>query len=157
MKMNVEQKRCRMFLKVNLKSLANEAKEIRKAERLLKLARRSKAERQKKRVCEMDPVVAGQYDGSISLLRNHRVLRVRQESRSTQLAYAAIRGVPYREVEGFAKTEPDWERIREKICRMLWGAADRAQVSEWLIQGRLHFGSTKLNRELLGEAFAQPE
>jgi len=78
-------------LRVNIKSLANEAKVIRNE---IKKCR----------------------DNNIkNALHLHKIWTVKAEARSTQLALAAIRGVPYSVVETNPKTRPDWCRIRKKV------------------------------------------
>jgi hypothetical protein len=81
-------------LRVNVKSLAAEAKFIRK-----------ELTRSRKEIH--------------SYLTTHRKVYVRQEARITQLALAAVRGRPYGVTELNAKTEPDWGRVWKKVCKHL--------------------------------------
>lgn len=77
----------RIPLKVKIKSLAEEAKIIRKEEEKTK-------------------------DRSLrSVLHFHRVSDVRKEARHSQLAYAFIRERSYKDVERTTKNEPSWARI----------------------------------------------
>lgn len=83
----------RAFLKVKLKSLAAEAKIIRKEEK---------------------------RNQRLSLeLRLHRVYNVRREARLTLLAYAFIRGRTYKSVEATVRQghEPNWTRVKEMIIK----------------------------------------
>lgn len=80
----------RVYLKVKLKTLAEEAKIIRMEE-------------------------ARQKDISFPAfvgLTNHRKKDLRPEARSSMLAYILISGKPYEAAEPKAYTEPDWTRIR---------------------------------------------
>ena len=85
-----------IYLKVKLKSLAEEAKIIRKEE--------SKA-----------------YGDLLYSLKAHRKHEVRFEARATQIAYAFLRGKPYRQVEphtpytsGYYSTQL-WARVKKMI------------------------------------------
>lgn len=81
----------RVYLKVKIKSLQEEAKIIRKEERRNEDFKKG--------------------------LREHRKKIVRPESRHTHLAYAFLRGRPYKTVEPKAHTEPDWIRARKMVER----------------------------------------
>jgi len=48
-------------------------------------------------------------------LHDHRVGTLRSESRACLLAYAILRDRTYEQVEGTAKTQPDWNRVWEKL------------------------------------------
>lgn len=81
----------RYFLKVKIKSLAEEARIIRKEER-------------------------NQKNHSIrSEMQSHRIIIVREESRNALLAYGFIRGREYKQMEKNAKTQPNWRRIKKLI------------------------------------------
>jgi len=86
-----EKQRATHTLRVNIKSLANESKIIRKETKKCK-----------------DSIIKG-------VLNFHRVETVRKESRITQLAYAAIRGIPYSKIEPNPKSQPDWKKVESKI------------------------------------------
>lgn len=79
----------RLFLKIKLKSLAAEAKIIRKEE--------------KKEL------------GFRVELRDHRIFPVRREARHTLLAYSFLRGRPYREVENKCLRPPDWVKVEAMV------------------------------------------
>ena len=88
------------YLRVKIKSLAAEARIIRKEERLaLEFRNRSL------------------YDG----LHTHRVRDVRDEARATQLAYAILRGRDYRDVEPNARQLSDWDfrQLAARIVKMV--------------------------------------
>jgi hypothetical protein len=78
------------MLKVKIKSLAEEARIIRKSEK--KNAGRTR-----------------------ELLYLHRVQDVRKEQRASLLAYAFLRGVPYKACEPNPKVKPDWNRVRKLV------------------------------------------
>lgn len=79
------------LLRVNIKSLAEEARIIRK---------------------EMKRYGTPWVKGSLA---SHRKTVVRAESRSAHLALAAVKGVPYKSVEKNPKTRPDWNRVSAKL------------------------------------------
>lgn len=80
-------------LRVNIKNLADESRNIRKEFRK-------------------------HTDESIrNSLHLHRVIDVRKEARICQLALAAVKGVPYEVLERNAKSEPDWKKIIAKVDR----------------------------------------
>ncbi len=92
-------------LRVNVKSLAEEARII----------------RQEAKRCGRE------YR---AVLDCHRRGRVRDEARIAQLALAYVRGMPYRRVESKAHVMPDVRRLVEKIGRN-W-KADSVSVEKWL-------------------------
>jgi len=99
-------------LRVNVKSLAAEAKFIRK-----ELARSRK---------EIH-----------SCLTTHRKIYVREEARVAQLALAAVRGKPYGVTEWNAKTEPDWGRVWRKVCKHhVYGSRG---TEKWFQEAKDHF------------------
>jgi len=80
-------------LKVKVKSLAEEARIIRKEERKAK----------------------GRDSQLLSSLQCHRRISLREESRSAQLAYAFLRGLQYEQVERKCKTPPNWYRVKQLV------------------------------------------
>jgi len=95
-------------LRVNVKSLAAEAKIIRHECRQRR-----------------NPAV-------VSELHFHRVGVVRCEARAAQLALAAFRSRQYRSIEGRTKTPPDWGRVEEKIKRAAWHPKVREVALQWV-------------------------
>jgi len=91
----------KVYLKVKIKSLATEARIIRMEER------KSLAQSRKKGTT---PHMA--YWG----LRSHRTGIVREEARYSQIAYAYLRGRPYRITEKTDRT-PDWARVVKVVSR----------------------------------------
>ena len=80
------------FLRVKLKSLAAEARIIRKEE------------------------LRFRFNPSIhDSLYLHRVKDVRREARVTLLAYQYLRGIPYKAVESLSHTAPDWSRVERLV------------------------------------------
>lgn len=79
----------RTHLKVKIKSLAAEAKIIRAEER--------------------------KGGVMVNSLHFHRVCDVRREARHSQLAYAFIRGVPYKVVEPNSKNAPNWSYVAKLV------------------------------------------
>jgi hypothetical protein len=93
----------RLFLKVKLKSLAEESRIIRKEE--------------KRNV------------GFRNALRTHRVGIVRSESRATLLAYGFLRGLHYRQIENGSKGSPDWKKVEAMVKK--YGAIHRWEGVDW--------------------------
>lgn len=92
-------------LRVNVKSLASEARLI----------------RQEERRC-----------GSIYVahLQQHRRVTVREESRYAQLALAFVRGRAYKAVEQGAKEKPSAQRLHAKLSRFV--NVKLAEIEAWL-------------------------
>ena len=103
-------------LKINVKCLATEAKFIRQE------IRRSK-----------NPMIKGE-------LNDHRIGRLRDEARHTQLAAAMMRGKPYEAIERFAKKEPDWDRIVKKAkSHYTPNYLIEKELLQWVSEGKKHF------------------
>lgn len=124
----------RTYLKVKLKSLAAEAKIIR-------------AEEKKAKKYKNQELLSG--------LELHRKDVVRSAARHTLLAYAFIRGVPYKKVEAKCAKAPDLKRIMAMVQKYgpacsriahfnpensgMWHSStkalyeeEKARLSEWL-------------------------
>lgn len=110
----------RRSLKVNVKSLAAEARVIRCEERK----------------CRNDEVRG--------CLHWHRVGHLRREARIALLSYALIRGVPYRAVEVDAKREPDWKRVEKKAEKFSLIIADIESRRQWIAEAKEYFASKML-------------
>lgn len=99
------------YLKIKVKSLAEEAKIIRFEER--RVHRHWKAA-----VAHQDQSEAIERIASEALgLRQHRTVDVRKESRSAGLAYAILRGLPYSRVEPAGSSVPNVGRIAELVAK----------------------------------------
>lgn len=92
-------------LEVKIAALASESRIIRhKKEKWLKRARK--------------PRKASSTPGWMWLsLHNYRTNFVRKELRSSHLALAFLRGFDYWDIERFARTEPNWQRVRKLAHR----------------------------------------
>lgn len=93
-------------LKVKIKYLAEESRIIRQEkERWLKKSRRARAK------------YGDAYGGGWmwNSLHEHRRGVVRSEARISLIAYGFLRGRTYEQIEGNAKTEPDWRRVRDCV------------------------------------------
>ena len=98
------------MLKVKIKSLAEEARIIRLEER------RACGRRKAKTGVHPDyKVWVGRDDVLRESLHRHRIDVVRAEQRVSLLAYAYVRGVPFRAAEPKCATEPDWDRVRKLV------------------------------------------
>lgn len=125
------------YLKIKIKSLADEAQIIRQEERkVLGFFRRAREE--KHRNAHLDTYVG---------LRTHRRHDVRDESRAAQLAYAFVRDIPYSQVEKKCKVTPDWERI-ERIAGKFSADPDprvvQQKFAEWKDLGQQSLDSEAL-------------
>lgn len=96
----------RVYLKVKIKSLAAEARIIRVEEKRNKDFR--------------------------ARLEFHRKHKVRPEARATLLAYAYIRGIPYKKVESDAKHQPDWNRVSTMVKKYGSGYLDQGDLKKWM-------------------------
>ena len=86
----------RLFLKIKLKSLAAEARIIRREE------------------SRVPPRQRGPR-GLHSQLHLHRTGNVRSEARHTLLAYGFLRGVPRHRIEAAPAVSPDWPRVEAMV------------------------------------------
>ena len=86
-------KNSRIYLKVKIKSLAEEAKIIRREER--------KIENQDFR----------------NGLHRHRVVDVRKEARATLIAYGYLCGKTYKQLEPNATKPLDWSKVKSMVQR----------------------------------------
>lgn len=50
-------------------------------------------------------------------VRLHRIKCIRPEARCTLLAYGFLRGLPYKVIENFAYTQPNWDRVARLAVR----------------------------------------
>ena len=90
----------RTYLKVKIKSLAEEAKIIRKEENGY----------------QFDRDENGRSARQIGL-KNHRKGIVASEARHALIAYGFIRGLRYRQVENDFKHPPNWERVKRMVLK----------------------------------------
>jgi hypothetical protein len=105
-----------IFLRVKVKSLAEEAKIIRFEERKqhwrFKMAKMLSNEEQK-----LSPLYFE--------LKRHRLYDVRSEARAALLAYAFLRNKPLHKVEGVCRELPNWGRVERLVTKYgPAGAAD---------------------------------
>jgi hypothetical protein len=133
------------YLKVKIKSLADEARTIKAEERkwlqldyveveaenpktgalekrTLKFSRRKRTAEQLTR-CELGdphPLFFG--------LRHHRIHVVRPEARAANIAYGFLRGRDYQRIENKAHEAPNWKRVEELVAK--FGAGDRRVVMQ---------------------------
>jgi hypothetical protein len=107
-------------LRINIKNLADESRNIKKEFRK-------------------------HTDESIrNSLHLHRVIDVRKEARITQLALAAVRGVPYSILERNARIEPDWKKVLAKVDRHSATNDNydiKQQVGTWLMDAKNYINS----------------
>lgn len=66
----------------------------------------------------------------VDSLRYHRKIELRSEQRSTHLARAYLRGVPYRSVERTCNAPPNWIRVAA-IIKSFGG--DTVDLSSWIV------------------------
>ncbi len=121
----------RIFLKVKIKSLAEEARIIRKAEK--KGVRRES-------------------------LRFHRISVVRDEARHSQLAYAFVRGRTYAATEQSASA-PEWKKVEAMVEKFAgthqWctelrycpnAKETRARLQQWKAQAELDIAQNRAKK-----------
>ncbi len=90
------------FLKIKIKSLAEEAKIIRHEERFVKSWKRE----------------PGELPNDLYFdLHKHRTKDVCKESRSSNLAYGYLREMPYLRIEEKCYTKPDWKNVERLVTR----------------------------------------
>jgi hypothetical protein len=65
-------------------------------------------------------------------LRDHRVVEVRSESRSAGLAYGFIKGRSLSEMEKYAVTSPDWIRIKKLVEK--YGPLNQVAQAELMLK-----------------------
>ena len=100
----------RLYLKIKIQSLAEEARLIRREENRQKTLRRQSGTPTVGRFARAERYFWG--------LREHRINDVRDEQRATLLAYAFLRGKTYAEAEGNARQgEPRWRRVLEMVLK----------------------------------------
>lgn len=116
------------YLKVKIKSLAAEATIIHREERVHNIGARGRTrlKRQLRRMNDLTEAQRTRIERRLQAptptamatfwgLRQHRTQDVRSESRSAQIAYGYLRGRTYQQIEGAAKSEPDWKRVQRLI------------------------------------------
>ncbi len=95
-----------IFLKIKLKTLAAEARIIRRQELKTK----------------------GKWNHQRESLYLHRTGDMRKEARATHIAYGYLRGRKLSEIENKFYTEPDWERVERMVKK--YGTLDDKFI-EW--------------------------
>ena len=97
------------FLRVKLKSLAEEARII-------------KVEEQRANGCRKFELQ--------NSLREHRIGIVRSEARATLLAYQFLRGIPYSVIEKPSKENPpNWHRVDKMVKK--YGTNEKFKACHW--------------------------
>lgn len=134
------------YLKIKLKSLAAESTMIHREERRHNIGHRGRVRirRQLAKATDLTEAKRARLERRMQKpsdkamtafwgLRHHRIWDVRNESRSSHLAYGFLRGLPYNRIEGNTKTVPDWSRVETLVRK--YGeddVRDRMQrFSEW--------------------------
>jgi len=95
-------------LRVNVKSLAAEAKIIR------------------------DEIRRATTTEAKAALHDHRMARVRPEARLAHLALAFTRGVPYKVAETKAREIPSVKDVTNKVTRFAWVPDAEMKIRAWL-------------------------
>lgn len=112
-----------VFLKIKAKSLASEARFIRKEE----LRMKHKLKDGRERTAEQSGELAWRRES----LWKHRTNVVRPEARATQLARGFLRGRTYRDLEPNAKSTPSWVATKRMVER--YGqTGDSQRFDEWV-------------------------
>lgn len=116
------------YLKIKIKSLAAEATMIHREERRQNIGHRGRVRirRQLARATDLTPAQRARLERRLAKpsdnamkafwgLRHHRQWDVRSESRASHIAYGFLRGLSYAQVEGTAKTSPNWSRVEDLV------------------------------------------
>lgn len=116
------------YLKIKIKSLAAEATMIRREERNHNIGHRGRVRirRQLARATDLTPGQRARLERRLSApnetalkafwgLRHHRTYDVRSESRASHIAYGFLRGLNYKQIEGTAKSSPNWSRVEDLV------------------------------------------
>jgi len=107
------------YLKVKVLSLTAEAQIIKAQERKFK----RKAAKTNANNTNCRDILFG--------LANHRKYDVRQEQRSSLLAYAFLRGRTFEQIEGKAKSKPDLKRVANLVSKYGGPKDATKDVTEW--------------------------
>ena len=103
------------YLKIKVTSLSAEQAQIRREEaKMAKWARRSRDGRAKAKSAAEAQANLNNIEKKRQGLHGHRV-DLRRETRAAHLAYGFVRGRKYEEIERFAWTQPDWNRIQRLV------------------------------------------
>lgn len=98
-------------LKVKARTLAAEARIIRGYERAMVKKHAAMVERRRAKSEDEQAVINALHGHRVAHLRNHRCTIVRREARSTHLARAFLKGMPYHRVEDVCYTKPDFDEV----------------------------------------------
>lgn len=118
-------------LRIKLKNLADEARTIRVEEERALDRRAPVPEGQEPTRAQLRP--RRRDDVLYADLRDHRRGIVRTVARRTLLAYGMLRGMPYRQIEQNASSEPEWTEIRKAAER--FGAVRDPRVEQYTAEG----------------------
>ena len=100
-------------LKIKLKSLAAEARIIRKEELKNK----------------------GKWAWKADSFYGHRVHYLRPITRATHVAYGLLRGLGYHQIEPTSKSQPDWDKVRKMVIKYSDYKSEKDNVAildEWI-------------------------
>lgn len=125
-----------VFLKIKLKSLAYEARTIRREER--KMLKQCRWARTAEQIATRHMVVV---DLDREKMHNHRTAIVRVEARATHIAYAFLRGRTFAQVEGYKEHTAVPPHVISKARSMLdrYGSREeRAAFEDWLAGKVVH-------------------
>ena len=111
-------------LKVKVKTLAAEAKIIRKEELKLTYHRRNATEDAHRE----------EFDMFRNSLVHHRTKTLRTESRSSQVAYGFLNGYSYASIEEKAKSHPDWDSVERMVIKFRDPGIDVRDIQQHLAQ-----------------------
>lgn len=120
-------------LKIKIKSLAEEARIIRKEEH--KLSDKIKNYKKRHQVKELDEK-SKPWSWKCNSLHNHRTEKVRGEARHSLLVYRMMKGFLYREIEPMAHVPPNLQKIHDMAMRF---GVPRAECYKWLLDAQESF------------------
>lgn len=122
-------------LKIKLKSLSQESRDIRHEEKKLKIIYLEEPTGYYYAPFNKPVVFPGKEWGLDNLytrreLHNHRINVVRKAARHNYLAYGFLRGLKYSEIEQASYTRPDYEEILKLVLRFDTSKVDRLVLSQ---------------------------
>ena len=68
-------------------------------------------------------------------LFSHRKCTVAKEERDSLIAYACLRFIPYSAVEGFSSTPPDWDNVK-RIIEKFGDWQKEEHYNQWVIDAK---------------------
>ncbi len=136
------------YLKIKIKHLALEPALVKLEEQ--KKRRKLQLKRLHMILDKVEPLPPYEEPWLALQLREHRLLAIRPEARSAQIAYAYLRGKAYRTVEAKAKFAPDWKRVAELVFK--YGDHAKGVTKEALVKDLTAWAEQEVNMTVTPKA-----